>query len=174
MGKHGRPILQFLWHVACCVRRRSGASALKHKTKMAIGSENQQMKGGKHRFQGYVYSVMIGVGGNGILFVFLMSFLNVFAAMKFAPWILAFNAALTGYAFIDRNRHTFSRLKTGAAAAGLANVLLTCGMLVLLLSCFSAAFPVPPIDFVVFIVVGLVASQLGALLAIRFFRLKKE
>lgn len=147
---------------------------MKRKTEMAIKSENQQMRRGKHRLQCYVYPVMIGVCGNGILFAFVMSFLNMLAAMKFVPWIIAFNAALTGYAFIDRNRHSLSRLRMGAFWAGLVNVLVTSGILALVLSYFSVVFPVPPIDFVFFVVFGLVASQLGATLALRFFELKRE
>ena len=65
------------------------------------------------------------------MILFLMTFSNVFAAIKWIPWILAFNAAATGYGFIIKTQNRSFRWKIWSAFTGLTTVGITAGMLAL-------------------------------------------
>ena len=64
-------------------------------------------------------AVFIGIGGNLILIVFFMTFLQIFEVIKFMPWIIAFNTAHTGYSLVDKaGNHPFY-IKLTSVTAGL-------------------------------------------------------
>ena len=115
-------------------------------------------------------AIFSGIGGNIVILVFLMTFLHIFETIKFMPWILAFNAALTGFALADKSGNHPAYLKTISAIAGLFTVVVTCGIFagasVLLFGDLYMA--VRDIGF--FMVVGVVCSEIGTLLAIKYYR----
>ena len=121
-----------------------------------------------------VQSMLIGIGGNLICFLFLLTFLHVFEAFKFIPWIMAFNTALTGYAAIDKTRSLMKPNKALATVAGFLNVLVTC-LILTILSIFLVGENLVKIqDLILFLVIGSVCSMLGAWLAIKYSKLKSE
>lgn len=119
-----------------------------------------------------VKAVLIGIGGNVILILFLMTFLHIFEAFKFLPWIIAFNTAHTGYSLVEKTGKPHSRRKLISALAGISNVMITSGILALLaLLSFGDLF-LGIRDIGLFIVVGVLCSEVGTLLAVKYYKLK--
>ena len=48
------------------------------------------------------WMTLTGVGGNVLVFLFLITFLHFLVAFKYIPWIIAFNTAVSGYALVDK------------------------------------------------------------------------
>ena len=136
---------------------------------MAAIENNLNKKGFPSRQIGW--SILIGVGGNMLIFLFLMTFMHIFAAIKFVPWIIAFNTAVSGYSLVDKTRNLIKRKKLFAVLMGAVIALITCGLLVIL-SIFIARENFLAIhDVVFFLVIGVIGSELGALLGIKYFKL---
>ncbi len=68
-----------------------------------------------------IRAILSGIGGNIVILVFLMTFLPIFEIIRFMPWILAFNAAITGFALADKSGDHPAYLKTISAIAGVFN-----------------------------------------------------
>lgn len=121
----------------------------------------------------FAYSILAGVFGVAVLAMFLAVFMELYRVVPFVPWIIAFNTAMTGYSLIDKTRDTLKYKQVSSIGAGILNVIITC----LLLSIFSLYFFGENLfsiwDFALFLIIGIVCSELGALLAIKYFKLKR-
>lgn len=114
-------------------------------------------------------AVFIGIGGNLILIVFFMTFLQIFEAIKFMPWIIAFNTAHTGFSLVDKaGNHPFY-IKLTSVTAGLATVLITVGIFAVLAVFLFGDLFLQFRDFGVFILIGVVCSLLGTFLAVKYY-----
>jgi hypothetical protein len=119
-------------------------------------------------------AILIGDGGVVVLFLFLISFLHVLEAIKFVPWIILFNGALTGYTLIDKTREKIRRRVVAAAFAGFGCALIACVVLSMVNFLITGDIVFAASDLALFLAVGVCASTLGAILAIKFYRLKSE
>ena len=117
------------------------------------------------------WSILIGVGGNMLIFLFLMTFMHIFAVIKFVPWIIAFNTAVSGYSLVDKTRNLIKRKKLFAVLMGAVIALITCGLLVMLSIFIESENFLAIHDVVFFLVIGVIGSALGALLGIKYFKL---
>ncbi len=121
----------------------------------------------------FAYSILAGVFGVAVLVMFLAVFMELYRVVPFVPWIIAFNTAMTGYALIDKTRDTLKYKQVSSISAGILNVIIT--YFLLSLSSFylfgENLFSIS--DFALFMVIGIVCSELGALLAIKYFKLKR-
>lgn len=121
----------------------------------------------------FAYSILAGVFGVAVLAMFLAVFMELYRVVPFIPWIIAFNTAMTGYSLIDKTRDTLKYKQVSSIGAGILNVIITC----LLLSIFSLYFFGENLfsiwDFALFLIIGIVCSELGALLAIKYFKLRR-
>jgi len=135
-----------------------------------MGSDNIKEKQNGFAWRKIIQAILSGIGGNIVILVFLMTFLNIFETIKFMPWILAFNAALTGFALADKSGNHPAYLKTISAIAGVFNVTVTCGLFaaasVLLFGDLFLALR----DIGFFMAVGLVGSEIGTWLAVKYYR----
>ena len=62
---------------------------------------------GKHnrRLPGKVaYAIFSGVCGTLLLVMFCAAILNVYQVVKYLPWMIAFNSAMTGFSLIEKTR----------------------------------------------------------------------
>ncbi len=120
----------------------------------------------------FAYAVFSGVCGTLILVVFLNVILNVYQVMKFVPFIVVFNTAMTGYSLIDKCRERIRHKHAWALGAGL----LTAAITVFLLMTFSFYFlgeNLLGLKLSVFlIIIGAVCSEMGALLAAKYLKIK--
>ena len=118
------------------------------------------------------WSILTGIGGNALVFLFLTTFLPFWGAIKFLPWIIAFNTAVSGYALVDKTRDLIHHKKLLAGLVGAVIVAVTCVLLVMLSFYFVADNFLALHDVAFFLVIGVIGSWLGALLAIKYFKLK--
>ncbi len=120
------------------------------------------------------YCILTGIIGTVVLIIFLSVFIELYRIVPFVPWIIAFNTAMTGYSLIEKTRDTLKYKQISSISAGILNVLITC----FLLSVFSFYLFDENLfsiwDFALFLGIGIVCSELGALLAIKYFKLKKR
>jgi hypothetical protein len=119
------------------------------------------------------YSIFAGVFGTIILVLFLATFLCIFEVVKFIPWIIALNTAITGYSLLDKTRDQLKYRQLSSIGAGVLNVIFTYIILCIISVNFLGEYLLGIRDFIVFLIIGVICSELGALLAIRYFRLKK-
>ena len=117
------------------------------------------------------WSILVGIGGNVLVFLFLTTFLNFYVSIRFIPWIIVFNSAVSGYALIEKTRNQIRHKKLLAALMGAAIASATCGLLVMLSYYFVADNFMQIHDAVFFHVVAVIGSWLGALLGIRYHKL---
>ena len=114
-------------------------------------------------------AVAIGIGGNIILIGFLMTFLPILGILKFMPWIIAFNTAHTGYSLVDRAGNlAFPKLIS--ALAGSTNAVITTGLFALLSSFLSGDLYLGIGDVGLFIIIGVLCSVAGSILAVKYYK----
>jgi multidrug transporter EmrE-like cation transporter len=120
----------------------------------------------------FAYAVFTGVCGTLILVVFLNAILNVYQMIKFIPFIVAFNTAMTGYSLIDKSRERIRHRHAWALSAGLSTAVITVGSL-LTFSFYFLGENLLGLKLSLFlIIIGAVCSELGALLAAKYFNIK--
>jgi hypothetical protein len=117
-----------------------------------------------------IRAILSGIGGNIVILIFLMTFLHIFETIKFMPWILAFNTALTGFGLADKTGNHPAYLKTISAIAGFFNVTVTCGLFAAASVLLFGDLFLGLRDIGLFMVVGLVCSEIGTWLAIKYYR----
>ena len=124
-------------------------------------------------FRKAAMAIITGVGGNLVLTMFLMTFLNVGPAIKFIPWILAFNSAATGYGIIIKTQNRSPRWKIWTATAGLITAAITVGIIALYggYRFGEAIFSFQ--DLIGFGIVGMIAGLLGGLLAVKYIKMNR-
>ena len=130
------------------------------------------IKGKTHVLGKFAYAVLVGVFGTIILVLFLSTLINTFDAAKFIPWIMGFNTATTGFSLLEKTRDRLKYKQVSSIVAGILNVLLTCVILSLIFFYLLGGYLFDAKDIVIFFIVGIVCSEFGALLAIKFFKLK--
>jgi len=121
----------------------------------------------------FAYSILAGVFGVAVLAMFLAVFIELHRVVPFLPWIIAFNTAMTGYSLIDKTRDTLKYKQVSSIIAGILNVIITYFLLSLSSFYFFNENLFSISDFALFMVIGIVCSELGALLAIKYFKLKR-
>ena len=115
-------------------------------------------------------AILIGIGGNLILIVFLMTFLQIFEAIKFMPWIIAFNTAHTGYSLVDRAGKQLAYRKLISALAGFANVMITIGIFAVMSVLLFGDLYLGVRDMGLFTLIGVLCSLAGTLLAAKYYQ----
>ena len=119
------------------------------------------------------YCILTGIFGTAVLIIFLAVFMELYRIVSFIPWIIAFNTAMTGYSLIDKTRDTLKYKQISSISAGILNVLITYFILIIISFYLFGENLFTKLDFALFLVIGIVCSELGALLAIKYFKLKR-
>ena len=119
-------------------------------------------------------AVLIGACGTILVIMFLATILPLSKAVKFIPWLIAFNTAMTGYSLVEKTRASLKHRHIASIGAGISNVLITAGVLTGLsvyaigINLFSS------VDLTIFLVIGAAGSELGAWLAVKYHKLNKK
>ena len=124
----------------------------------------------------FLKTLLIGVGGNMLLLLFLMMLMDLIAASKFTPWIIGFNTAMSGYSLVEKTQPLIARkrLRLLSVLMGALVTALTCGLLIgLSIFCLGESY-LPVRDLLLFLFVGTIGSELGTLLGIRYFNIHKQ
>ncbi|MEA3429125.1 MAG: hypothetical protein U9Q84_07960 [Thermodesulfobacteriota bacterium] len=117
------------------------------------------------------YSIFAGVFGAAVIVMFLTVFMELYRVESFVPWIIAFNTAVTGYSLIDKTRDTLKYKQISSICAGILTVVITYLLLSLLSFHLFSETIFSKWDIPLFIIIGIICSELGALLAIKYFKL---
>ena len=120
------------------------------------------------------FAILSGVLGTLLLTAFLLLFLNAFQVIPFIPFIVAFNTAMTVYSVIDKCRERIQRKYLWALGAGLTNVVVTFALLITLSIQLIGENLLSTKMFFLLLVVGAGCSLLGALLAVKYLKIKSE
>lgn len=121
----------------------------------------------------FIRTISIGVGGILLLVLFLMTFLHINEALKFVPWIIAFNSALTGFSLVEKTAGQLKHARAWAAVAGMTVVLIGTGGLALINLLQAGELLIHGGDLIVYLVCGIAFGFLGSILAIKHVRLKR-
>lgn len=118
------------------------------------------------------YCILTGVLGAVVLVMFLTVFMEPYRVVSFIPWIIAFNAAITGYSLIEKVNNALKYKHLSSICAGILNAIITYFILSIIFFYLFGENPFTKWDFVLFLAIGIICSELGALLAIKYFKEK--
>ena len=124
-------------------------------------------------FQKIAYSIIVGVFGSVLLVVFFSSLMSLGTIEKLLPWVIGFNAALTGYNLINKTNNSLKYGRISAAGSGIMMVIITVVLLNIISFNFMGGYliDINITDLILLLVVGAVLSGLGAILAIKYLNL---
>lgn len=118
------------------------------------------------------YSILAGTLGAIILVLFLSGMSLTAAIGGILPVIIGFNTALTGYMVLEKTRYAFTHKRLVAISSGAAVVLITASFLNIMSFRGAGVFIVGVEQLMTLVCIGIVASGLGGMLAIKYFKLK--
>lgn len=121
----------------------------------------------------FAYCILSGLFGTAVLIVFLAVFLEPYRVVPFIPWIIAFNTAMTGYSIVDKTRETIKYKQISSIGAGFLNIIITYFILSITSFYLFGENLFTKLDFALFAGIGIICSELGALLAIKYFKLSR-
>ena len=124
------------------------------------------------RLYQFASAVLIGVCGTILVTMFLATFQPISKIVDFIPWSIGFNTAMTGFSLIEKTRDRIVHKHLWAVFAGLVNVVLTCGILTIFSFHFLAENLLGLKLSLFLIIIGAVCSELGALLAAKYLKIK--
>ena len=129
----------------------------------------------KHGLPGKVaYAVFSGVCGTLLLVMFCAAFLDLYQVVKYLPWMIAFNTAMTGFSLIEKTRDSIGHKHLAALCAGLVNVVLTCVIFMIFSLYFLGENLIGSRMILFLLIIGAVCSAIGAWLAVKYFKLDQK
>ena len=120
----------------------------------------------------FVTSVFVSVLGVVIFVIFLSTFLRVDTVEKVLPVVIAFFSAMTAYYFLDKVRNRLKRKSLVAVLAGITTSVVAFCVLNLIFRELTSGWVLGIFDLIIFIAVGAFFSEIGASVAIRYFKLQ--
>ena len=119
----------------------------------------------------FIYAIFIGVLGAVLLVMFFAGLMTIGTIERFLPYIIGFNAALTGYNLISRIKDRLKYKRLWSLISGIIMVVVIVLMLNVAFYYRTGGYILYITDFLFLVLIGGVFSWLGAILAIRFFKL---
>lgn len=118
-------------------------------------------------------AVLAGVGGNIVLIQFLSGLMTAQTVTGLLDWIVGFNAALTGYMLVEKDRSGLPFRRGLCIGAGLVNTGITI-LVVNYLYQLIWGFPlIVMTDAVILLTIGAILGFAGGLLAEKHSKFKK-
>ena len=116
-------------------------------------------------------ATLIGFFGSLLLVMFFIGVMSVRTIEKLLPFIIGFNAALTGYNLIIRIKDGLKYKRILSAVSGILMVVSVVLMLNIAFYYYTGDYIVSITDFLLLAFLGGVFSFIGAILAMRYFKL---
>ncbi len=119
----------------------------------------------------FIYSMFIGVFGSILIVMFFTGVMSMGTIEKLLPFIIGFNAALTGFNLMTRTKDSLKYKRLWSLLSG---IILVVGVTLILNIAFyylTGDYIVFMTDFFILAVTGGVFSWLGAILAIKYYNL---
>jgi hypothetical protein len=118
-----------------------------------------------------IYSILAGTVGVVVLTAFLNMLVPPAASLKFLPFIVAFNTALTGYMVLEKTRTYFNRKWSVAVFAGVVATLLAFFALNTFFLHTTGISLIGLNELLLMGIIGLGSSWFGGVLAINYLDL---
>ena len=118
------------------------------------------------------YTLLTGVMGSVILVVFLSTVMRFDNLGYVAPWAIGFNAAMVGYGLVEKTRDSLAKKHLWAGIAGCVMGLTAFAALNAVFMYFTGILAFGLVDLVIYLGICLVFAELGAILAIKYFKLE--
>jgi hypothetical protein len=123
-------------------------------------------------FKKIAYSIIVGSLGSLLLVVFFTTLMSYGTIEKLLPWVIGFNAALTGYNLITRANNRLKYERISAVGSGILMVIITVMLIDIIFFNLMGFYPIYINELIFLITIGAVFSGLGAILANNFIKLK--
>jgi hypothetical protein len=128
----------------------------------------------KSSFWGQVlYSTMTGLFGSLLLVLFLTGLMPLGETVRYLPWILGFNASVTGYTLLDGIGDRLSFPKLSGAGMGALVAMLVCNFLNVLTLKTAGIALMGAGEILLFIGISSISGGVGAWLTIAYTRIKR-
>ena len=116
-----------------------------------------------------VCSIIVGVIGSLVLVGFFTSLMSFDTIEKLMPYIIGFNAALTGYNLTKESDNILKYKRLFAVSSGIMMVIIAVMILNMVMFHLMGSYLIYFNDAIFLIIVGGILSGLGAILAIKYF-----
>jgi hypothetical protein len=124
--------------------------------------------------KGMVYSIVIGAVGALVVVGFFTGLMSLEAIQKCMPYIIGFNAMLTGFNMIVKADNNLPYKRIYAVASGVVMVVIASVMLNMVMRRFIGGYVVYFADVMWLMAIGGVLSGLGATLAIKYLDINQS
>jgi hypothetical protein len=125
-----------------------------------------------NQFKRFAYSIIVGSLGSLLLVVFFTTLMSYGTIQKLLPWVIGFNAALTGYNLINRTNNRLKYERISAVGSGILMAIITVMLINIIFFNLMGFYPIYINELIFLITIGAVLSGLGAILANNFIKLK--
>ena len=115
--------------------------------------------------------IIVGIIGSLVLVGFFTSLMSFDTIEKLLPYIIGFNAALTGYNLIKKTDNSLKFKRIRAISSGVLMVITTAVILNLVMLHLMGSYLIYLTDAIFLIIIGGVLSGLGAILAIKYLNM---
>ena len=122
-------------------------------------------------FVNFLHAVLIGVFGSVLLMMFFIGVVPIGTSEKLLPFIIGFNAALTGYNLVSRTKNRFKYKRLWGLMSGIVIVIIAVLILNIAFYYYTGGYFVYMADFLFLALIGGVFSWLGTILAIKYLKL---
>jgi membrane-associated HD superfamily phosphohydrolase len=119
------------------------------------------------------YPIIVGIIGSLVLVGFFSSLMSFVTIEKLLPYIIGFNAALTGYNLIKKTDNSLKFKRIFAISSGVLMVITTAVILDLVMLHLMGSYLIYLTDAIFLIIIGGVSSGLGAILAIKYLNMNQ-
>lgn len=117
------------------------------------------------------YPIIVGIIGSLVLVGFFTSLMSFDTIEKLLPYIIGFNAALTGYNLIKKTDNSIKFKRICAISSGVLMVITTAVILNLVMLHLMGSYLIYLTDTIFLIIIGGVSSGLGAILAMKYLNM---
>lgn len=118
-----------------------------------------------------IYPIIVGIIGSLVLVGFFTSLMSLDTIEKLLPYIIGFNAALTGYNLIKKTDNSLKLRRICAISSGVLMVIITAVILNMAILHLMGGYFIYLTDAIFLIFIGGVSSGLGAILAIKYLNM---
>lgn len=115
----------------------------------------------------FIYAIVIGVFGAVLLVMFISGLMTIGTIERLLPYIIGFNAALTGYNLISKIKEHLKYKRIWGVISGIIMVSAVVLILNIAFYHFINGYIVDIIGFLILVLIGGVFGWLGSILAIK-------
>jgi hypothetical protein len=115
----------------------------------------------------FICAIVIGVFGAVLLVMFISGLMTIGTIERLLPYIIGFNAALTGYNLISKIKEHLKYKRTWSVISGIIMVGAAVLILNIIFYYFTDGYIVDMVAFLFLVLIGGVFGWLGSILAIK-------